>query len=138
MFCYKKSSLMILLIASTFACSMIKAIPPEQQFRSAVMPTPMKKTYKLIRPCLIKNNYYIDKMDISAGTVKAISRRNRLKYLYVTVSHSGNTQSVVKLKLDVRKRSMTGEYKRIPVPPNIMQELDNILSDINQRASIMK
>lgn len=125
----------ILFLAASCA---LKTIPPEQQYRQATIAAPFSETYKLIRPCLIKFNYNIVNMDITVGAVKAVSKRNKNKFLMVTVSAVDSDSSTVKLKLDVRKHSMTGEYKRVPVPEKYMQELDGILNEIKRRASLMK
>jgi hypothetical protein len=132
-----KNLFIILFLLSMVSCS-LKTIPPEKQYKSAIVKIPMKETYKLIRPCLIKYNYRIVDMDITVGAIKAVSKRNKNKHLYVTVSSTDNNKSHVKLKLDVRKHSMTGEYKRIPVPEKFMGELDGILTEIKRRAALMK
>lgn len=132
-----KTRWMLFLIVALVSCS-LKTIPPEKQYKEAIVPVPFTEAYKLIRPCLIKYNYDIVSMDITIGAIKAVSQRNRDKQLHVTVSPAGNDQTSVKLKLDVRKHSMTGEYKRIPVPEKFMDELDNILEEIKRRAALIK
>lgn len=132
-----KAVLFGLALFLTASCA-LKTIPPEQQYRQATMPAPFSETYKLIRPCLIKFNYNIVNMDITVGTIQAVSKRNHNKYLTVTVSEADSATSNVKLKLDVRKQSMTGEYKRVPVPEKYMQELDDILNEIKRRATLIK
>ena len=132
-----KTLLMILILLAFVSCS-LKTIPPEKQYKEAIVPVPFAEAYKLIRPCLIKYNYDINDMDITVGAIKAVSQRNRDKQLHVTVSAAGNDKTSVKLKLDVRKHSMTGEYKRIPVPEKFMDELDGILEEIKRRAALIK
>ena len=132
-----KAALLGFMLSLAVSCA-LKTIPPEQQYRQAIIAAPFSETYKLIRPCLIKFNYTIVDMDITVGAIKAVSKRNKDKFLMVTVSAADSDKSNVKLKLDVRKHSMTGEYKRVPVPEKYMQELDGILDEIKRRASLIK
>ena len=132
-----KTVLIFFIVLTAAACA-LKTIPPEKQYKEAIVPVPFAETYKLIRPCLIKYNYKIIDMDITVGAIKAVSQRNKDKQLLVTVSSTENNQTSVKLKLDVRKHSMTGEYKRVPVPEKYMDELDGILEEIKRRAALIK
>lgn len=125
------------LVLTAAACA-FKTIPPEKQYKETIVPVPFAETYKLIRPCLIKFNYKIIDMDITVGAIKAVNQRNKDKQLLVTVSATDNNKTSVKLKLDVRKHSMTGEYKRVPVPEKYMEELDGILEEIKRRAALIK
>lgn len=105
------------------ACA-IKIIPPEQQYRSFSISAPFQKTYKAIKPALMKNGYKILTRDITVGLVKA-KKINRNKYLEIMVKPKSNQKSFVNIQLIVEKNG-----RRLGVSKKSMTEIETILDNI--------